>query len=323
MSRDLVWDRDGRQWPNREASTFARVGRLSWHVQVAGEGPVLVLAHGMGASTHSWRDVLPALARHFTVVAPDLPGHAFTSRPPSSRGLSMPGMAVDLGALLAALGREPALAVGHSAGAAILCRMVLDGRIQPKGLVSLNGALLGFRGVAGHLFSPLAKLLASNDLAARLIVATMSSRSSVERLIADQGSSLDRTGIDLYRRLVGSPSHVGAALGMMANWELDAFERDLPGLAIPLLQIVGSNDRSVPPSTAAKVRSLVPGTTIDERRGLGHLAHEERPHEIADRIIAFARAIQVLDASPVEQEACAATSPGYPAGPVDPSIRKP
>lgn len=321
MSRDLHWERDGRHWPNRDASQFVRVGRLSWHVQVAGDGPVLVLAHGMGASTHSWRDIVPALAPHFTVVAPDLPGHAFTSRPPSSRGLSMPAMAADLGSLLAALGREPALAVGHSAGAAILCRMVLDGRIHPKGVVSLNGALLGFRGVAGHLFSPLARLLAANDLAARLIVATLSSRSSVERLIADQGSTLDRTGIDLYRRLVESPSHVGAALGMMANWDLDAFERDLPGLAVPLLQIVGSNDRSVPPSTAAKVRSLVPGATIQELRGLGHLAHEERPQEVADRIVAFARAVGILDASP--QEACAGDPPGYPAGPLDASDRKP
>lgn len=297
MSGDLAWTRDGRDWPNRDASQFVRAGNLVWHVQTAGRGPVLLLAHGMGASTHSFRDLLPALAHHFTVVAPDLPGHAFTSRPPRN-GLSLPAMATELGSLLDALDQAPALAVGHSAGAAILCRMVLDGRIAPQGIVSLNGALIGFRGVTGHLFSSLAKLMAANDLAAHLVVATMSGRRSVEKLIADQGSSLDRTGIDLYRRLVGSPSHVGAALGMMANWDLDAFERDLPRLAVPLLQIVGANDRSVPPSTAAKVRSLLPGATIDERRGLGHLAHEERPQEIADRIVAFARRTGILEPDP-------------------------
>ena len=297
MSRELVWTRDGRDWPNRHASRFVQAGGLSWHVQTAGDGPVLLLVHGMGASTHSFRDLLPALARHFTVVAPDLPGHAFTSRPPS-RKLSLSAMAEGLGALLGVLDQPPALAVGHSAGAAILCRMALDGRIAPKGIVSLNGALLGFRGMTGHLFSSFARFLASNDLAAHLIVATLSGRRSVERLIADQGSSLDRTGIDLYRRLVGNPSHVAAALGMMANWDLDAFERDLPGLRVPLMQIVGGNDRSVPPSTAARVRSLLPGAMIDERRGLGHLAHEERPEEIAGGILAFARSTGALGPAP-------------------------
>ena len=315
MSRDLLWERDGRHWPNREASRFLKAGNLSWHVQVAGSGPVLVLAHGMGASSHSWRDVLPALARHFTVVAPDLPGHAFTSRPPSSGRLSLPGMAADLGSLLAALDLTPALAVGHSAGAAILCRMALDGRIHPKGIVSLNGALLAFRGVAGHLFSPLAKLLAASDFAAQIIVATMSGRSSVERLITDQGSTLDRTGIDLYQRLVATPSHVSAALGMMANWDLDAFERELSRLPVPLLQIVGGNDRSIPPSAAERVLSLVAGATIQEMRGLGHLAHEERPLEVADRIVAFARSLGIFGSSDASETVLADVAQGTNHGP--------
>lgn len=290
---DLVFDRDARRWPNRDSSSLVPAAGLTWHVQRMGEGPVLLLAHGMGASTHSWRDLMPALARRFTVVAADLPGHAFTSRPPAAR-LSLPGMAADLGALLEVLGASPALAVGHSAGAAILCRMALDGRIAPRGLVSLNGALLGFGGVTGHIFSPLAKILASNAVVARVLVATMSGRRSVERLIAEQGSTLDEAGIALYHRLVRSPAHVGAALAMMANWDLDAFERDLPRLPVPLLQVVGGNDRSIPPSVAYKVRGLVPGAVVDERRGLGHLAHEERPEEFAERIVAFARTVGAL-----------------------------
>lgn len=293
MSDDLVFGRDARGWPNRDRSSLVQAAGLSWHVQTMGEGPVLLLAHGMGASTHSWRDLMPALARNFTVVAADLPGHAFTSRPPAAR-LSLPGMAADVAALLGVLGVSPALAVGHSAGAAILCRMVLDGRIAPKGIVSLAGALLGFRGLTGHIFSPLAKILASNPTVARVLVATMSGRRSVERLIADQGSTLDETGIALYHRLVRSPAHVGSALAMMANWNLDAFERDLPRLAVPLLQIVGGNDRSIPPSVAFKVRDLLPGATVDERRGLGHLAHEERPEDFAERIVAFGRTVGAL-----------------------------
>jgi magnesium chelatase accessory protein len=179
------------------------------------------------------------------------------------------------------------------------------GEFIRRALVSLNGALLAFRGAAGHLFSPLAKLLAASDLAAQIIVATMSGRSSVERLIAEQGSTLDRTGIDLYQRLVATPSHVGAALGMMANWDLDAFERDLPRLSVPLLQIVGSNDRSIPPSAAERVRALLPAAAIEALRGLGHLAHEERPHEVAERVLAFARSPEVLGSSSPTESASA------------------
>ncbi|MFX4944941.1 alpha/beta fold hydrolase, partial [Acinetobacter baumannii] len=73
-----------------------------WHVQVMGEGPVALLAHGTGAATHSWRKLMPILAKSFTVIAPDLPGHGFTDTPPSHR-LSLVSMASDLAALCRAL----------------------------------------------------------------------------------------------------------------------------------------------------------------------------------------------------------------------------
>jgi magnesium chelatase accessory protein len=100
-----VWERDGRDWPNREASRFVEAGGLRWHVQRMGGGPVALLVHGTGAATHSWRDFAPLLARKgFAVVAPDLPGHGFTGTPAAPEGLSLPGMADGLAALLATLG---------------------------------------------------------------------------------------------------------------------------------------------------------------------------------------------------------------------------
>lgn len=292
MPGDLAWSRDGRDWPNREASAFVRASGLTWHVQTMGSGPVLLLVHGMGAATHSWRDLAPLLARRFTVVAPDLPGHGFTSRPPVRR-LSLDGMAGDLAGLIDKLGLRPDIAVGHSAGAAILCRMTLDGRIAPDGIVSLNGALEAFRGLAGHIFSPLAKLLAWSPAASRLLVATMSGRRSVERLLDETGSRIDERGVRLYHRVVQSPSHVGAALGMMAGWRLETLERDLPRLAVPLLLVAGGTDRSIPPASAHRVGAAVPSATVDERPGLGHLLHEERPEEAARIIEAFAERLHV------------------------------
>ena len=96
----LQWDTDGRDWPNRQTSRFVDAGGLRWHVQCAGEGPVALLLHGTGASTHSWRGVLPLLAEHYTVVAPDLPGHGFSGAG-ADDCYSLPGMAGAVASLLA------------------------------------------------------------------------------------------------------------------------------------------------------------------------------------------------------------------------------
>ena len=56
------WDVEGRCWPRREWSRFARAGGLEWHVQSGGSGPVCLLLHGTGAATHSWRRLAPLLA---------------------------------------------------------------------------------------------------------------------------------------------------------------------------------------------------------------------------------------------------------------------
>lgn len=286
---DLIWDRDGADWPNRSASSFVEAAGIRWHVQRMGAGPSLLLIHGTGAATHSWRGLLPLLAQQFSVIAPDLPGHGFTQAPPSDR-LSLPAMATDLGALLRKLDVRPEMTVGHSAGAAILARMCLAGRIQPRLLVALNGAFMPFGGIANHLFSPLAKLLVLNPLVPRMFAWQASHAGAVERLIANTGSTIDPTGIALYRKLVRNPAHVAAALRMMANWKLEPLLHDLPRLTPALVLVTASNDRSISPAVAQQVREILPGAQIERLSGLGHLAHEEKPQLVADLVVKYARA---------------------------------
>lgn len=284
MTERLDWERDGSDWPNRNASRFVTAGGLRWHVQQMGSGPAVLLLHGTGAATHSWRGLAPMLAPHFSVVAPDLPGHGFTEAPPR-RQLSLPGMAAAVTALLHAIAVVPALAVGHSAGAAILARMCLDGVIAPQHLVSVNGALLPLGGMPGRLFSPIAKLLALNPLVPRLFAWRASDHAAVERLISGTGSTIEPQGVELYRRLVSNPGHAAAALGMMANWDLRPLEHDLPRLKTPLVLVSGSRDRTLPPSEVERVRALLPAAKVISLPGLGHLAHEEQPRTIADLLI--------------------------------------
>jgi len=246
-----------------------------------GQGPAVLLLHGTGASTHSWRALAPLLARHFTVVAPDLPGHGFTGTPPTGAGYSLPAVANGVAALLRTLGVVPVLVAGHSAGAAVAARMCLDGTIAPVALVSLNGALLPFPGMANDFLGPVARLLAGSCVTSRVFALFAGSRPSVERMLRATGSRIDTEGTRLYGILAGNATHVAGALGLMANWDLRPLMRDLPRLTTRLILVTGSNDRMVPPSESSRVRALVPAAELISLRGLGHLAHEERPEEIA------------------------------------------
>lgn len=288
-----AWLRAAPDWPNRTASRFVPAADMLWHVQVMGHGPPLLLLHGTGAATHSWRALAPLLARDFTVVAPDLPGHGFTEAPARTR-LSLPFMAGAVATLCRTLGLAPALAAGHSAGAAILLRAALDGGIAPRALASLNGALLPLYGLPGRVFSPLAKLVARVPGLPALFAWHTGNPAVVARLLRDTGSRIDAEGAALYARLAASPAHVGAALNMMAAWDLAPLVRDLPRLTPKLLLVVGTNDRTIDPADAERVRALLPGAEVARLSGLGHLAHEEAPLATAELLLGLARAQHIL-----------------------------
>jgi magnesium chelatase accessory protein len=276
----LDWDQDGLDWPHRETSRFVEAAGCRWHVQVAGTGPVLLLLHGTGAATHTWRGLLPLLRSGWTVVAPDLPGHGFSSPLPAG-AMSLPGVAAALAALLAELGMTPAVVAGHSAGAAILARLCLDRVIGPRVVIALNGALVPLRGLPALMFQPAAFLFRNSSLLPALFVRRAGQPGAVRRLLDSTGSTIDVTGETLYARLVRSPGHVSSALAMLAHWDLRPLARDLPQLGPRLRLIVGDRDQTMPPEESRRVAKLVPGTGIDYVAGAGHLVHEEQPERVA------------------------------------------
>jgi magnesium chelatase accessory protein len=202
---------------------------------------------------------------------------------PPSHGLTLRGMAESIGHLVEALDAKPFAGVGHSAGAAVLAAMSIDGRAKFAGIVAINGAFLPMRHAG--LFGPLARLLVVNPLVPRLFALRGSSASAVDRLIRGTGSTLDARGIELYRRLLGRASHVEGALGMMANWDLGWLGDNLPNLAIPMVLVVADGDKAVPPSSARIVAALAPtAERLRFPRG-GHLSHEEYPRLTSDLLL--------------------------------------
>ncbi len=286
MSARLVWETDGRDWPNRRHSRFVHAAGLDWHVQEFGDAsfpsdaPRVLLIHGTGSSSHSWRDVAPLLAKRCRVLSLDLPGHGFTSMPqPAEQSLT--SMARKLAALLKALSFAPQLVIGHSAGAAIAAQLALDKAIAPVALISLNGAFVGFGGLAGQLFSPIARLLAAGSFASRFFAWQAQDPAIVDKLMRSTGSVLDATGMRLYAQLVRNPGHVSGALAMMAHWDLAPLEHALPSLDIPVWLVAAENDLTVPPVQASLVARRLQKPRIVLWPMLGHLSHEESPAQCA------------------------------------------
>ena len=281
----MDWARHAARWPWADCSQFVNAGDIRWHVQRMGQGPVMLLLHGTGSGCFSWRALMPVLARQFTVVAPDLPGHVFTSRGPEG-ALSLSGMSEGLRALMLQLNLNPDVIVGHSAGAAIAAHMALHHtRMSHSVLIGLNPAWLPLPGVASWLFGPAAKLAAVNPLSAWATAKMAARPGAVAQWVARTGSTLDTEGIDLYTEVLSDAGHVYGVLSMMAAWRLKPLAARLHQLRNPVYLAIGETDLTVPPALADEACRRLPQAQKWLQQGLGHLAHEQDPLGTARQIL--------------------------------------
>jgi magnesium chelatase accessory protein len=287
----MSWADHRSLWPHAQHSQFVQAGGIQWHVQQLGQGPCMLLLHGTGSGSFSWRELLPTLAQHFTVVAPDLPGHAFTSRGPEG-ALSLPGMSEGLGALLLKLNLNPRVLVGHSAGAAIAAHMVRHHpTMTPNArLIGLNPAWLPLTGGASWLLGPAAKLAELNPLSAWATAKMAKQPGVVSKWLAHTGSTLNAPGLDLYTRVLSNSGHIHGVLSMMATWRLDALASQLRDIRNPVFMAVGTHDRTISPTLAHEACLRMPQAQCVMQQGLGHLAHEQDPEGTAQQILRWCTA---------------------------------
>lgn len=271
-------------WPNRAASRHVFCAPHLWHVQELGSGPTLLLIHGAGGASHSWRGLVPLLADHYRLVIIDLPGQGFT-RLGARHRCGLDAMAEDLARLMAHEGWKPAAYIGHSAGAAIALRLAEVA--PPRAVIGLNAALGQFEGVAGWLFPVMAKLLAAAPFVAQIFSRIAGNPAKVTSLLASTGSTIDAAGQALYLALLRMPSHVDATLAMMAQWTLDGLMARLPQQSTPCLLITATNDHAVPPAKSAQAAQRMPNARWQDVPGFGHLLHEEAPQIVAPLILDF------------------------------------
>ncbi|MGP3697361.1 alpha/beta fold hydrolase BchO [Rhodobacter sp. NSM] len=281
-------DRMPLDWPGRASMRRIDCAPHQWCVLDQGSGPVVLMLHGAGGSSHSWRNLVPLLAPRFRIVAPDLPGQGFTKA--GQRRFSLDAMAEDMARLCAAEDWGPPVIIGHSAGAALALRLAQILPRPPRAVVGINAALGNFEGTAGWLFPLIAKMLTLNPFIPPIAARLFGVENRVRSLIGSTGSDLDEEGLRQYTTLIGDHVHVDGTLAMMSQWRLDELQRQLPAIDVPTLLIAAARDGTVPARISREAAARMPLGTYVEMPGLGHLAHEEDAAGVAAILLPFLEA---------------------------------
>jgi pimeloyl-ACP methyl ester carboxylesterase len=257
----------------------------------AGQGPVMLLVHGIASTCETWAEVMPLLGRQFTVIAPDLPGHGLSDKPPGD--YSIGALATTMRDLLVALGHDRATIAGHSLGGGIAMQFAYQypERCERLVLVSSGGlgrsvspllraaALPGSELVIGAIVAPLAYL--GRGVARgmhRFGFRPAADLAEVARGFASLGVPEGRTAFLATLRSVIAPG----------GQRVDATNRLYLASEMPTLIVWGERDPIIPVGHGHRAHKLMPGSSFYSFTDAGHMPQVEFPHRFADLVLEFA-----------------------------------
>jgi len=259
--------------------------------RAVGRGPVLLLVHGMAGSSLTWQHVIPALARRFTVVAPDLLGHGLSDKP---RGEYSLGAHTDtLRDLLDALGHERATVVGQSLGGGIAMQFAYQFPERCERLVLVNSGGLGLEvnvilraltAPGAEYVFPLVCSPRVRDVAGR--VGTWLGRVGVRSTPAREEvwrSYASLADADARQAFFRSLHAVIDVRGQVVS----ARRRLYRAAALPTLIVWGAEDPFIPVSHGIAAHRDIPGSRLEIFPGVGHYPHCEAPERFVQVLVDF------------------------------------
>ncbi|QWE13920.1 alpha/beta fold hydrolase BchO [Polynucleobacter sp. AP-Sving-400A-A2] len=272
-------------WPNRQHSRLISVGDLDWHVQLTGKGPVVLLLHGTGSSTHSWSDLIPLLEPHAQVLVPDLPGHAFTQGA-KLEDLKLDVIAHSLQKLIEQLGIEaPSIVVGHSAGGPLAVRFAVAAAKQPKLVIALNPSFIPPPPVYTSFFGPLLGPITRSSTLSSLLASLSPSLGMVDKLLDSTNTNLPEARRVYYRKLFERSDHVRGSMNFMAAADIQKVLAEANLYHGKLICVLGNQDAWIPARPLEKIiGDYFPAAEIVKWEG-GHIMHELEPSRVAKMIL--------------------------------------
>jgi len=254
---------------------------------VGGEGPPLVLVHGLGGAASNWTELAPLLRERFRLLVPDLPGHGGSTALPAVSGLEP---FADRVAIVAEReGMLPAPVVGHSLGGMVVLRLALRRPDAVEAVVLASAAGLSIGGLWGRQLLSVVTVVRPGRLAARY--RTWVSRSQLlRRLVFGFVSVADPVGLteEAVEGFLGAQllhTDVGSAWQALRR---DDPRQELEAVRCPVLVLWGAEDVQLPLDDAFEYTRRL-RARLRVIPGCGHLLIAERPEPCADAIETFLR----------------------------------
>jgi len=249
--------------------------------RLAGSGPPIVLIHGITSSSVVWEAVGPQLARHHTVLAPDLLGHGQSAKP---RGdYSMGAFASGIRDLALSLGLGPVTVIGHSLGGGVAMQFAYQFPERTDRLALVSSGGLG-RSVHGLLR---AATLPGSELMLPLLAGrrVLDAGRAVGRALGRVGVQLGNDAVEMARghASLGDPEsraafvHTLRASLDVAGQRVQALDRLYLAEELPLLIVWGARDRIIPPGHGRRAHKLVRGSRFELFEAAGHFPYLDEP----------------------------------------------
>jgi pimeloyl-ACP methyl ester carboxylesterase len=270
---------------------YATVRGVRLHYAEAGSGEPVLLQHGWPQHWWIWRDLIPAVAAHHRVIAPDLRGHGWSSKPKGD--YRKDELMRDVIALLDHLGIERVRYVGHDWGAYVgmLASLRHPDRIEKFVACSIPHPWPKERSIGQLLASAWYQLLLASPVLGKLAIG----RFGFPRLMLQRGrvkGTYTDAELDTYMDILKEPDAVEASMRMYRHFLLKELMPGLTGafkderLAVPTRWIVGEKD-PVAGSADDGYRDHADDTTLEHVPGVGHFLPEEVPEVLRERVLEF------------------------------------
>lgn len=246
-----------------------------------GEGPAVLLIHGITSSSRTWRAVMPGLAERHTVIAPDLLGHGRSAKP---RGdYSLGGYASGLRDLLVALEVPRATVVGHSLGGGVAMQFAYQFPDRLDRLVLVD---------SGGLGEEVSVVLRAATLPGAEYVLPLLASGPLRGAGAALGSVLGRVGLrasaDVRGMAEGFESlgdaearrafvHTARSVIDPTGQRVDATDRLYLAAHVPSLVVWGERDRMIPVQHGRDAHALMPNSRFEVFEGAGHFPFNDDP----------------------------------------------
>lgn len=257
----------------------------------AGEGPALVLIHGIAGSSQTWTEVIGALAAEHTVIAPDLLGHGESAKP---RGdYSLGAYASGVRDLLTALGHQRATVVGHSLGGGVAMQFAYQfpERLDRLVLVSSGGLGTEVNLLLRSASLPGAEYVLPLLCAEPIRNATAGAARLIGRLGIRPGPDLDEVarGFASLHDIETRQAFIHTIRGIIdiSGQRVSARDRLYLAASVPTLLVWGQRDRMIPAAHGRDAHAAMPGSRLEIYERSGHFPHRDEPERFTRDLLDF------------------------------------